>query len=76
MTGNSINKDLINTQNQLLKTLLSMLDLEEVFTKLILEEQKFIANETLTTFITYYPSFTYTTNFKSWKQWALFREMQ
>ena len=76
MTWNSINKDLINTQNQLLKTLLSMLDLEEVFTILILEEQKFIANETLTTFITYYPSFTYTTNFKSWKQWALFRGMQ
>ena len=76
MTGNGINKDLINTQNQLFKKLLSMLDLEEVFTILVLEEQKFIDNETLTTFITYYPSFTYNTNFKSWKQWALFREMQ
>ena len=63
MTGNSIKKDLINTQNQLLKTLLSMLDLEEVFTIFILEEQKFIANDALTTFITYYPRFTYTTNF-------------
>ena len=67
MTGNSINKDLINTQNQLLKTLLSMLDLEEVFTILLLEEQKFIANESLTTFATYYPRVTHTTNFKSWK---------
>ena len=67
MTGNSINKDLINTQNQLLKTLLTMLDLEEVFTILLLEEQKFIANESLTTFTTYYPRVTNTTNFKSWK---------
>ncbi len=67
MTWNSINKDLINTQNQLLKTLLSMFDLKELFTILIFEEQKFIANETLTTLITYYPHFTYTTNFKSWK---------
>ena len=67
MTGNSINKDLMNTQNQLLKTLFSILDLEEVFTILILEEQKFIANETLTTFTTYYHHFIYTTNVKSWK---------
>ena len=67
MTGNGINKDLINTQNQLFKKLLSMLDLEEVFTILILEEQKVIANEALPTFIAYYPHFTYTTNFKSWK---------
>ena len=67
MTGNSINKDLINTQNQLLKKLLSMLDLEEVFTILLLEEQNFIANESLTTFTTYYPRVTYTTNLKSWK---------
>ena len=44
-----------------------MLDLNELFTILIVEEQKFIANETLTTFITYYPRFTYTANFKSWK---------
>ena len=42
MTGDSINKDLINTQNQLLKTLLSILDLEEVFTILILEEQSLL----------------------------------
>ena len=67
MAGNSINKDLINTQNQLLKTLLSMLDLEEVFNILILEAQKFIANETLTTFTNYYPHFIHTSNFKSWK---------
>ena len=67
MTGNSINKDLINIQNQLLKTLLSMLDLEEVYTILLLEEHKFIANESLTTFTTDYPRVTYTTNFKSWK---------
>ena len=62
-----MNKDLINTQNQLLKILLSILHLEEVFTILLLEEQKFIVYETLTTFITYYPRFTYATNFKSWK---------
>ena len=67
MTGNRINKELINTQNQLLKTLLSMLDIEEIFTILLLEKQRFIASETLTTFITYYPRFTYTTNFKSWE---------
>ena len=47
MTGSSINKDLINTQNQLLKTLLSMLDLEEVFNISLLEEQKFITNKSL-----------------------------
>ena len=76
MTRNIISKDLINTQNQLLKTQPYLLDLQEVFTILILEEQKFIANEALTTFITYYPSFTHTINFKSWRQWALFREMQ
>ena len=67
MTGNSLNKDLINTQNQLLKTLLSMFALQEVFTILILEEQKFIANESLTTFATYFHRVTHTTNFKSWK---------
>ena len=67
MIGNSINKDLINTQNQLIKTLLSILDLGGMFTILLLEEQKFITNETLYPFITYYPRFSHITNFKSWK---------
>ena len=44
-----------------------MWDLEEMFTILFLEEQKFIANESLTTFTTFYPRVTHTTNFKSWK---------